>query len=265
MAKRNKEQKGKEKELKMPGKFKMETGGNIEDMEKKFKNSGIGDFLRVNKDDEFVIAILTQPTDWFRMQEHAISQAGGGWTYLPCTTKCPACARLPDNQARWYAFIPVYVYEYNKVQLYRAPSTVITKLTSAFKRYKAKGFLSRKWIMQRFDEGGPTTYEFDRQDGKVSAKVANASIPNIEKAMEGRWRNAIEQLNWNASGEDMDDDDEAFSHADDDDDVDIDDIKAMGKKDLIGVIEEYDLEIEDPEDIKTGALRKLIIRQMEDS
>ena len=130
MAKRNSSQgsSSERRNIAMPGnmKLKIESGGDIDSIEKQFKNNALGNFLRIGKDEEYVLAIMNKPTDWHRAQEHALTNPQGGWAYLPCTSNCPACKKHPENAPRWYAFIPVYIYEYKKVQYFRAPSTVVT-------------------------------------------------------------------------------------------------------------------------------------------
>ena len=268
MAKRRSRKNEGDVSVAMPGgmKFKVEKGGNIDSLEKKFKNSFSGDFLRIGKDEEYIVAILAKPTDWYRGQEHSLTNEQGGWVYIPCTNNCPACKKHPENAARLYAYVPVYVYEHKQVRFYRAPSTVMTTLISKYGNYKDKGFLTRQWLLSRFDGSGPTQYEFDRQDEKVSDKVKEAKIPDIEKALTSRWLLAIRTLGWNVSGENFDDDDDVFSHEKDDDnnDVDIEDINNMGRKELIDFVEDYEMDIEDPEEFNTVALRKLIVANLKD-
>lgn len=253
----------------LPGniKPKIEKGGSLADMEKKFRAGAGGDFLRIGKDEEYVLAILQPPEKWDRIQEHGISLPKGSWAYLPCFDNCPACARMPDNPPRIYAMIPVYVYEYKKVQYYRAPGTVVTDLISKYKRNKSR-FLARQYVLVRHDGEGAVRYDFELEDGKVSAKVRKAKLPNLEKGLVGRWQNAIERLGWNVSGEKYDEDedeDDPFDHEDEDEDedIDIEDIAEMNRKELMGVIGEHELDIEDPEDIKLGALRKLVVAAFE--
>ena len=249
----------------LPGniKPKIEKGGSLEDMEKKFRAGANGDFLRIGKDEEYVLAILEPPEKWDRIQEHGISLPKGSWAYLPCFNNCPACARMPDNPARVYAMIPVYVYEYKKVQYYRAPGTVVTDLISKYKRNKSR-FLDRQYILIRHDGEGAVRYDFELEDGKVTSKVRKSKLPDLEKGLISRWQNAIERLGWNVSGEkkfDDDDEDDPFDHEDEDEeeDIDIDDISGMNRKELVKVIDEHELDIEDTEDIKLGALRRLVI------
>ena len=253
---------------KLPGgmKFKAEKGGDIESIEKKFKASSVGEFLRIGKDEEYVVAILDIPENWSRMPEHAISGGKGGWIYLPCTTNCPACTRVPDSPPRLYACIPVYVYELKKVQYFRAPGTVMTEMITKYKRNKER-FLTNQWVLARYDSDGPTRYEFDRQDAKVSSKVKKEKAPDFEKALIGRWKRGIESLQWKVTGEkfeDEDEDDKVFDHADDDsDDIDLEDIKKMNQKQLVELIEEYELDIDEPEGYTIKGLRIAVTKQME--
>ena len=253
----------------LPGnmKFKGESGDSLDSMEKKMKSNNVGDIMRIGENEEFTVAILKNPEpsdNWPAMYEHTLQPKGGNWTYLPCTDKCPACTKMPDNSPRLYAYIPLYVYEIGRVQFFRAPSTIWNDIIAKYKRGKAR-FLSNKYILSRHDDSGPTRYEFDRQDEKVGLGVKKAKIPDINAAMSERWTRAINQLGWKVTGEKFEesDDEGAFDHSADDD-LDIDDVKDMDKKQLMTVIEDYELDIEDPEDFKTGALKKLVIKGLKE-
>ena len=261
---------------KLPGgmKFKTQKGSSIEDLEKKFKAGATGPIMRIGENEDIVVAIMSAPDDWgdTTLDEHAISGVGqnGGWVYIPCTDKCPACKKLPENQARQYAFIPMYVYETKRVQYFRAPGTVFNSLVRKYKKSPNR-FLTNQYILSRIDEEGPTKYEMDRQEEKVSSKVKNAEIPDFAGAISDRWYNAMERLGWKATGQKFDDDDDdddfdetdGYDHADDDD-LDLDDIKSMNLKELKKVIKEYDLDIEEPEDFPLKALRKVVLKGLKE-
>ena len=270
----NRNRKGtKERKSRLPGgmKFRTEKGADVEELERKFKANNTGPILRIGENEELTVAIMNTPDEWSEstIYEHAISGIGdnNGWAYVPCVDNCPVCKRLPDNQARMYVFIPVYVYDNKRIQYFRAPSTIFTDLVKDYKRNKSR-FLRNQYVLVRTDGSGPTRYDFDRQDAKVSSKTKDATIPDFEDTMSDRWFRGIEQLGWKVTGQKFedkdDDDDDAFDHSDDDD-LDLDDIKKMSRKQLIAVIDEYDLDIEEPEDFKsTKALRKAVKAELED-
>ena len=254
----------------LPGnmKFRTESSKDLDALEKKFKSNTGGPVMMLGKNEDVAVAIMTTPDTWDTVYEHSI-QGGGknnSWVYIPCTDNCPACKRLPENQPRLYAYIPLYVYNLKRVQYFRAPNTVWNKMKKKFETNEAR-FLRNQYILSRIDGDGPTQYEFDRQDEKVKTSINKTEIPDFGKAIYERWKRALDQLDWKVSGEKFDDDsdeaDSAFNHSGDDD-IDIDEVKTMKKKELKRVIRNYNLDIEDPDDFnKTSDLRKVVIKALE--
>ena len=243
--------------------FGIETGGELEEITRKFKSGEHGIFLRVEQDAEFTVAILQTPTEWPRWQEYSIPRGKNQWSYLPHKEKCPARRRFPDINPRMYAAIPLYVYEHKKVQYFRCPPTTFTDLATQFKKNK-RSFLTKKWFMNRVDGEGAVRYAFGiMPDEKVTSKVAKSKLPDFAKGVSDRYARALEQLgigSGNDFSESDDDDDAVFDHSSSD--IDIDDIKSMDEEELLDVIDEYELDIEDPEDFNLKALRKMVIKEM---
>ena len=116
---------GKSKGMPKNVQFKRQSGGSIKDMEKQFKPGASGDWFRIGKDEEYTVALLAMPTEWERIEEHTISMPNNQWAYVPCIQGCAVCKRYPDNSPRVYAIVPLYVYDYGRVQyclLYTSPS-----------------------------------------------------------------------------------------------------------------------------------------------
>ena len=263
-----------ERKTSLPGdmKFKREKGGDLDSLGKKFKSSNQGDMLRIGKDEEYVVAIMSIPEEWDTGYEHAITtqDAQRSWVYLPCTDNCQACAKMPENEARLYAFIPLYIYESGKVQFFRAPSTIWNELVAKYKRNKSR-FLTNQYILVRQDGDGAVKYEVDRQDEVVSPKIKKAKTPDFESAMADRWHRAIDALGWKVTGEkfassgdnEEDNEEDPFDHSEDDD-IDLDDVKEMNKEQLLEVIDEYDLEIPRAKKKTLKALKQLVLAKLKE-
>lgn len=271
MARRPKgKKKGKDKGV--PSRlFNAKQSSSIEEMNKEFKASQSGPQLIVKADETYTVAILADPTDWYKMPEHAIDAgSNNGFAYIPCPgrNKCPVCKKIPNNEARMHSWIPLYVYDNKRVQYFRAPPGAAGELTGKYER-NPKQFLRRKWFLVRDDNQGATRYEFDRDDEPVSKKIAALEPPEINEFLERRFHTGIEKMGWKFTGESFDNDDDYDDDGDppwddEDGDFDLDDIKTMNKKELKGVIKEYKLQVDDVDDFKPKALRKVVRNLMKE-
>ena len=250
--------------------FGIQVGGDLDGISSQFKSGANSDVLRIGENEEYTLAILDVPENWARVKEHGITADKGGWTYIPCITNCPVCKRVPDNNARMYAFIPCYIYQNKKVQYYRAPGTVVTELITKYKRYKSTGFLNFMWILTRYDGDGPVRYDMDRQMEKVPSKIKRMlpDAPDIQNVLTARYTRGLEYMGWTHKESDYEQADEeedevVESYEEDSDDVSEEDIEEMNKKQLIQLIEDYEWDIESPEEIKLRQLRVLVKRYME--
>lgn len=249
-------------------KFKTNFGGDAKEIQKEFKSANNGKVLRIGENEEYTIAFLTDPTEWGRVQEHNISAGKGSWAYIPCTDGCMVCSRLPNENARMCAFIPIYVYDNKKVQYYRAPSTVMTDLMLLYERYGQKGFVGYDWILTRIDSDGPVRYDLDRQMSKVKKSIREkvADIPDLYEVLEQRLQQGLENMNWLGKKNDKNDAKESKrkTYEENNDDLNMDDIADMDKEELIELIDDYNLKgIADPEEIKLKTLRQIVSKKMD--
>ena len=247
------------------GRFNVRYGGDKKEIEKELKAGSSGAILRIAENEDYTVAVLTVPSEWARLDEHAIAAGKGSWAYIPCAPKCPVCERLPNESPRPIALVPIYVYDNKKVQYYRAPSTAITDLMLMHDRYGDKGFLNYDWIITRIDSDGPTRYDFDRQIDKVSKKIKllAAKIPDLNETLEDRFQRGMENMGWLGKKSDTKNArDKGKNYEEGNDDINLEDIDEMDKEELLQLIDDYKLKVTDPDEVKLKPLRKIVAKMM---
>ncbi len=252
MADKKKKKSSKSNNLPKGMKVSTRRGGETEEIESEFKSTG-GPILFMKKGDSFTVAMLQTPKEWTRFEEHAIPRKDG-FRYVPCAgpKTCLVEKRIPDNEAKTYAMIPMYVYDLKTVKLFRAPGGAVNELMKTFKRVKKKGFLTRQFIFERNDETNFVTYEFERLDKKVKEKEAGSEVPDIDEIINERMKYNLNELGWlskaSLQDEDEDDDEEEIEDEDEDEDDIEDDEDDEDEDDIEDDEDDEDEDEEDEED-----------------
>ena len=205
----------------------VESGGDLDEVEKHFERAYKNTMLYLKDGDEETIAFLTMPEDFARFGEHRVQSNLDGKFYLPpCTgSSCLVCEQYEDSTTTICAHVPIYVYSDKSVRLFRATPVVMKELIRLARR-RTKRFLTRHWTLEREGEGLDTTYRFYDESEKVGDEIDDIEIPDSQKILNDQLRLALTSvgLNQNADDDDYDDYDEYDDDEyDDDDDDDNDD------------------------------------------
>lgn len=171
--------------------------GNIKKLKSDLKkSSGGGTWVKsIPKDEELKVRFLTEPSEWFKYEEHYIEDVN----YFPCTgDDCPGCAAMKKDKkarsSRRYLANALDV-ENERVVPLKLPATLANRLVSRFERYGT--LMDRDYVLIREGSGTNTVYDADTEP-KSKRAVSKYDLLDLEKVL-------VEQFE-DAFGEDGDDD-----------------------------------------------------------
>lgn len=161
--KNKKKKKGSKKQYDM-----FVTTKSDEELDKFLTEGSGGNFLALKDQDEVNVAFLAMPLDFTKLKQHNINDDGGKFKgSAPCIGEddCAVCEAFGyDSVSVTYA--PIYVFEQDKMMLFRCNATFMKEIRKKAKRSK-KRWLKSIWVIGREGSGFDTSYFLDNTDKKV--------------------------------------------------------------------------------------------------
>ena len=183
-----------------------------DDVEKFFKSGGDNIFLSLKDEEEVNVAFLAFPLGrrelnkaeikgdtFIGLREHRMLDDKGNFIGSPpCIgDDCRICGEYGEDAKPAY-YAPLYVYEQDKMMLFRCSATFYKELSKKAKRSLSR-WKKKIWVISREGTGLTTNYYLDSTDASV--KKLNYEKIDFEKFFSDRYNNFVSN---NVSSDDDD-------------------------------------------------------------
>ena len=139
-----------------------------DDLEQFMKSGGESNFLSLKDQDEVNVSFLKLPKNFINLRQHNINDEKGKFkASTPCIgeDECVVC-EIHGYDTRPVSYAPVYVFERDKMMLFRCSPTVQKDMIKKARR-NPKRWKNTIWVVSREGSGFDTVYSLDNTGRKV--------------------------------------------------------------------------------------------------